>query len=205
MLPRDGPRSLLAHRIELRLARKPVEFFNAFATNCEILARIADRELKQQPLLSDETAFLQNTIEQIATYFGERQYNGWYPQLFFWGRYGNGEPIQPYTGTGLPKPPDHDCVFPDFLVADVHTDGPSDPDQDPGAVLHEGVGRVNLLMIAVDNGPDRMVFAGPVFSHYEFTKPYGTRMTDDAWKTAVNAGTIPAPPPWTQSYLVRKP
>lgn len=181
----------------------PAVFFRGFATTCGTLAQIAARELEQQPLLSTQTAFLENTIEDVLTYFGERQYNGWYPRLFYWGSYGNGEF---HLGVpGLPKPPDHDCVFPDFLVTDVHTDGFSIPDGDPGAVLHEGVGRVNLLMIAVDNGPDRMVFAGPVLSHYEFTKPYGTRLTDEQWKESVQAGTLPAPPPWTQSYLVRKP
>lgn len=182
----------------------PAEFFLRFAETCDILAGISARELRQQQLLPDETAFLQNTIEKIKTYFGSRQYNGWYPQLFFWGQFGNGEPDLP-ANPGLPQAPDHDCIFPDYLVADVHTDGPSDPDGDPGAVLHEGVGRVNLLMIAVDNGPDRMVFAGPVMSHYEFMKPYGTRMTDEQWKVAVNAGELPAPPPWTESYLVQKP
>jgi len=64
---------------------------------------------------------------------------------------------------------------------------------------------VNLMMIAVDNGPDRMVFAGPVFSHYEFNAPHGTRLTDEAWTQSVDAGTTPAPPPWTRSYLIRKP
>jgi hypothetical protein len=29
------------------------------------------------------------------------------------------------------------------------------PASDPGSVLHEAVGRVNLLLIAVENGSDR--------------------------------------------------
>ena len=78
----------------------------------------------------------------------------------------------------------------DYLVADVHTDGPSEPDGDPGAVLHEAVGRIHLLLIAVDNGPDRMVFAGPVLSHYEFTKPYGTRLTDELWRQKIGRAHV---------------
>src|SRR2546422_5140794 len=39
---------------------------------------------------------------------------------------------------------------------------------DPGSVLHEAVGGVPLLLIAVENGLDRMLFAGPILSHYEF-------------------------------------
>lgn len=49
-------------------------------------------------------------------------------------------------------------------------------------MIHEGVGNVNLLIMAVDNGPDRMVYAGPVFSHYEFEMPLGTRLTDEEWQ-----------------------
>ena len=56
----------------------------------------------------------------------------------------------------------------DALVVDVHTDLPCPDCGDPGSVLHEAVGNVDLLIIAVDNGPDRMVYAGPVLSHYEF-------------------------------------
>jgi hypothetical protein len=69
-------------------------------------------------------------------------------------------------------------------------------------------------MIAVENGPDRMVFAGPVLSHYEFevTGP-PRRLNDDEWKAVSQWGQIPpdvdparveglAPPPWTSGYLV---
>lgn len=195
----------------------PEVFFRAFAETCGMLEAIAQRELDRQPLLETQVSFLKNTIEKIRDYNGIRRYNGWYPGLFYWGQNGNGIPspvyfdgfnfIDPNLPRLRPDSPraDHDCVFPDFSVSDVHTDGPSVDDQDPGAVLHEGVGRVNLMMIAVDNGPDRMVFAGPVFSHYEFTTPLGTRLTDEEWKQSVDAGTTPAPPPWTRSYLIRNP
>lgn len=42
-------------------------------------------------------------------------------------------------------------------------------------VVHEGVGSVDLMLMAVNNGKDRMVFAGPVLSHYEFEMPGVTR------------------------------
>ena len=101
----------------------------------------------------------------------------------------------------------------DLIVADVHTDVPCGICGDPGSVLHEAVGRVNLLMIAVDSGAARMVFAGPVLSHYEFEvlgEP--RRLNDEEWKNALR-GQFPsdvpasrfeglAPPVWTQSYLV---
>ena len=50
---------------------------------------------------------------------------------------------------------------------------------DPGSVLHEAVGRVNLLMFAVDNGADRFICAGPVLSHYEFEVLGDPRRLDD--------------------------
>ena len=59
-----------------------------------------------------------------------------------------------------------------------------------------------LTMVTVDNGVDRMVFAGPVFSHYEFTKPYGVRLTDEQWKESVSAGFTLDPPPWIESYFL---
>jgi hypothetical protein len=47
-----------------------------------------------------------------------------------------------------------------------------------------------------------MICAGPVFSHYEFTKPYGVRLNDEQWKESLSAGFTLAPPPWTESYFV---
>ena len=184
-----------------------IDFFIRFGNTCETLETIAKKHLNQQPLAESEVNFLRNTIEKVDTYYGERQYNGWFPELFYWGKNGDGLPFPgsgPF-GTGSGKGADHDSDLPDYLVADVHTDGPSEPDGDPGAVLHEAVGKINLLLIAVDNGPDRMVFAGPVMSHYEFTKPYGTRLTDELWRQQIEAGNLPEPPPWTRSYWVRKP
>jgi len=62
---------------------------------------------------------------------------------------------------------------------------------------------VNLLMIAVDNGTDRMVYAGPVFSHYEFEligPP--ARKADSEWRGDLDQGKVPPNPDWTRSYLV---
>jgi hypothetical protein len=60
-----------------------------------------------------------------------------------------------------------------------------------------------LLLLAVDNGPDRMVYAGPVLSHYEFLLPGPTltRLTDSQWQFYPR----PPRPPWTQCYLVPRP
>jgi hypothetical protein len=59
-----------------------------------------------------------------------------------------------------------------------------------------------MMLIAVDNGPDRMVYAGPVLSHYEFEMPMNTRLSDDEWKAEMRAGRKQPSPEWTKSYLV---
>ena len=60
------------------------------------------------------------------------------------------------------------------------------------------LGNVHLMMIAVDNGDDRMVYAGPVLSHYEFE----TRKSDSEWKEDIRNGNLPPHPEWTEGYLV---
>jgi len=121
----------------------------------------------------------------------------------------------------------------DELVADVHTDVPC-PDcevPDPGSVLHEAVGRVNLLLIAVEHGTNRFVCAGPVLSHYEFEVTGSPRrISDTEWKVGTQLGGDAPPynlgpsilnggspidvspgriegvsaPVWTRGYLVPK-
>jgi hypothetical protein len=73
---------------------------------------------------------------------------------------------------------------------------------DPGCVLHQGVGSVDLLMIAIENGTDRVMYAGPVLSHYEFETPVNARMSDSEWRKDAIAGKLPPRPEWTKGYLV---
>ena len=56
------------------------------------------------------------------------------------------------------------------------------------------------MIVAVDNGPDRMVYAGPTMSYYEWISP--SRMSDSEWKEKVESGQTPDRPSWTRSYLV---
>jgi len=167
-------------------------FLGNFASTISILEDIAEKELVQQPLNQTEADFLKDVVEIHYLYSPTlRQYNGWYPNLFFRNvfqqyPFGRGEGSDQW----------------DALVADVHTD-PTDPIlHDPGAVIHEAIGDVHLLLIAVDNGPDRMVYAGPVMSHYEFEMPGSTRLSDADWKTRLRSSSKPPSPEWTKSYLV---
>jgi hypothetical protein len=163
------------------LQQKQSLFLKNFAQQLATLKAIAVKELAQEQLTEAQTKFLRDVVE-IQFGSGEPRYNGWYPNLFY-------------------KEPKDSNKW-DAIVADVHTDVPAPDVGDPGSVLHQGVGNVDLLMIAVDNGSDKMVYAGPVLSHYEFEMPEMTRKSDSEWQQDVESGTLPPRPDWTKSYLV---
>jgi hypothetical protein len=163
-----------------------------FAAQMLTLQDMAERELAQQPYTEAETNFILNTMEQHLSYSGQSQFNGWYPSLFYDSVYST---YRFDTTLGSEKW--------DALVTDVQTDPVNPVINDPGAVLHEAVGSVNLIMIAVDNGVNRMVYAGPVLSQYEFEVLGATRLTDAEWQAQIESAEQP-PPDWTQSYLVQQ-
>jgi hypothetical protein len=165
--------------------RTRVQFLRDFAGKAAVLRGIAEKELAQQELSGAEARFLRDLVEQQTEPRGcvtLRRYSGWYPSLFYEG------------GPESSKP--------DALVADVHTDMPAGLVGDPGCVLHQGVGDVDLLLIAIDSGTDRMVYAGPVLSHYEFEVPGVKRKSDAEWGADLRGGRRPPRPEWTKGYLV---
>jgi hypothetical protein len=166
-------------------------FLSAFSQTMGTLQTMAEKELAQQPFSASETDMLKNVVELAYTYYGERQWNGWYPGLFYTNSIG--------SVSGLPKP---GCDLWDPVIADVHTDLPDDVVGDPGAVIHEATGSVHTMLIAVDNGPDRTVYAGPVLSHYELEVPGVNRLSDSDWQSRLNSAEKPDSPEWTRSYLV---
>ena len=82
------------------------------------------------------------------------------------------------------------------LVADVHTEGYE------GMVLEEGVGEVDIIVVACP-AADGSVFlaAGPVLSYYEFKHPMSDRLTDEAWRTLLDSPERPDRPKWYQPLL----
>jgi hypothetical protein len=173
-----------------------------FMATTETLRAISEKELSKTALSAAETLFLQRLVE--FDYVGKRTYTGWYPALF----YESGKEYLPpnYQSGNQPTGDNKGSDYWDALVTDVHTDPSDDFSGDPGSILHEGVGNVQLLMVAVDCGPgDTAVYAGPVLSHYEFELGPTTRKTDAQWKSEVSAGNLPPQPDWTRGYLVPKP
>jgi hypothetical protein len=166
------------------MQERQVAFLRRFAETVHTLHKIAARQIEGAERTEEEKKFLQNIVQIVDTHGSgaQRYYNGWYPALF----YGSAEK----------------CAEADFLVADVHTDTPSDWPPDPGCVLHQAVGGVDLLVIAIDEGEEPVVFAGPTLSHYEFEMPHATRKADSEWQADLESGHFPPRPSWTQSYLV---
>jgi hypothetical protein len=180
--------------IEIDLAARQtarVNFCRYFAQQMAVLQVLAEKELAQEPFTANETLFIQGLmIRRDRPYLGPT-FDGWYPNLFYTD-YGQSPMGADSNGSNKADP----------LVTDVHT-APPDTVDPVGGVLHQATGNVDLLMVAVDNGPDRMVYAGPVLSHYEFIVPGPElkRLTDSEWQAKFPA-TPPPRPEWTRSYLV---
>jgi hypothetical protein len=82
------------------------------------------------------------------------------------------------------------------MVADVHTDT-----NNPQQVLEEGVGYVDLMIVAYKVPDGRIIAgAGPVFSYYEFKQPINNRLTDEQWIGMLQSGQTPQQPSWTSSF-----
>jgi hypothetical protein len=83
------------------------------------------------------------------------------------------------------------------IVADVHTDT-----NEPAEVLEEGVGYVDLILVAYKVPDGRTIIgAGPTLSYYEFKQPINNRLTDEAWKDMLKSGQTPPRPNWTNSFF----
>jgi hypothetical protein len=147
---------------------------------------------------------------------GIRTFSGWYPRLF-------------YRSIVHDRRMEFDAVSGagkfDAIVADVHTDVPCEVCDDPGSVLHEGIGQVNLGFIVVEFGGKPVMFSGPVLSHFEFELLGAPRrLADFEWSQSISGGEniappmrpewrdvhdafgnsrkVPPPPSWTRDYLV---
>jgi hypothetical protein len=70
-------------------------------------------------------------------------------------------------------------------------------------VLEVATGRVDRIYVLVpDDAGTFHVAAGGVYSYYEFVSPPGERLTDEEWRTALDAGEAPDRPAWQAAFLV---
>ena len=172
-----------------------------FTNTMETLRAISEKELSKTPFSAADNLFIQQLVE--FDYVGRRTYTGWYPNLFYEA---GSQYIPPNYQSGVADSGDEKgSDYWDALVTTVHTDSPDDVVGDPGSILHEAVGNVQFMLIAVDNGPgDLAVYGAPVLSHYEFELGPTTRLTDAEWQGQVTNNIIPPAPDWTKAYLVPK-
>ena len=169
-------------RVNFDARRKhQIAFLRNFAEQVGKLKTIAVKELEQEETTAEERKFLEDIVQRDRG-SGKTEYTGWYTKLFY----------KSTTDSGQPDP----------LVADAHTDVPAPIFGDPGCVLHQGVGNVDLILIAIDSGKDRMIYAGPVLSHYEFEMSGIARKADSEWRADIATGRLPPRPEWTRTYLV---
>jgi len=80
------------------------------------------------------------------------------------------------------------------IIADVHTDGNTEQ------VLEEGVGYVNLIIVAYKVPDGRILIgAGPVMTYYEFKQPMSDRLTDEKWRDVLSSEP-PQAPEWVSNF-----
>jgi len=81
------------------------------------------------------------------------------------------------------------------IIADVHTD------QNTKQVLEEGLGYVDLIIVAYKVPDGRILIgAGPVMTYYEFKHPMEDRLTDEKWREMLEKGEAPEQPEWVGSF-----
>lgn len=72
----------------------------------------------------------------------------------------------------------------------------------PEQVLEVGIGRFDRILVLVPDDHGRFELAvGAVFSYYEFGRPAGERLTDEAWRALLDQGTAPPQPGWRSAML----
>lgn len=167
-------------------------FCRDFAARMAALRAMAEKELRQEPFSQGEIDFIRGLMNRRDRAYEGPTFDGWYPGLFY----------KDYALVGGTADENGSNKW-DALVADVFTAPPDDIDP-VGGVLHEATRDIDLLMIAVDCGADRMVYAGPVLSHYEFVVPGPDlqRLSDSEWQAQTQS--LPPRPDWTRAYLVPK-
>ena len=203
----------MVHRTRVDLQKHAVDgfftnehdlFLENFETTCNQLTEIARKQNQREELTAEETLFLKDMVEIMVDYVGARTYSGWYPQLFYLAKDPFAllnDPFLEFGGEGIPD--QHPSDIWDPVVTDVHTDSPSDPDGDPGTVLHQGVGNTTMLFVTV-NCDDKRMYAGPISTYYEFTSGPGNfdRMTDRQWRARLLSGDVPDEPQWTKGHRI---
>lgn len=157
-------------------------FFENFASVMQQLELLSRKELRGEPFADSEHAFLERAITRKGHGSGLPSYDGWYADLIYRPDYQSKFGEYEKFGPSAWKP----------TIADVHSSAGSD--REPARVLEVGVGDVELLVVAIDNGADIGAYVGPVYTYYELDVPPQERMTDEQWQARIQADRLPPRP-----------
>ncbi|MFP4346215.1 MAG: DUF3160 domain-containing protein [Anaerolineales bacterium] len=138
------------------------------------LQRVAEDELAGTPLSEDDYARL-------------KMFGGWLERMTL--------------AAADTEPDSYSNVFNEDEQAAIVADVATDPN---GFVLEEATGRIFEIFVVVPDGQGGLVLArGGIYSYYEFPWPMGDRLTNEAWRAMLEAGTQPDQPVWTSSFIAR--
>jgi len=159
-----------------------VSYYKEYGTIMRKLESIAQKELEQNALSTEDITFLKTMISSVMA--SGPSISGWFTDLFF--------DIE--KGLGL-----------DFTVADVHTQPTDANGSVVGNVLHVGNGKLNLGVFLAENScnPGQyMSYAGPLSSFHQEVQANFKRLSDQEWEDYFWKDTRPERPDWVSSYLL---
>ncbi|MBN1261705.1 MAG: DUF3160 domain-containing protein, partial [Anaerolineae bacterium] len=168
------------------------------------LTRMTRAGLAEQGILSTMTGYRLEELDTMLTFLvdiAERELNDSpitneeYERLKYFGGW-----LESMTLEAADTPEDSwSNVFSEDEQAAIVADVATDPN---GFVLEEATGRIFDIYVIVPDGIGGLQIAkGGVYSYYEFPWPLSQRLTNEAWRAMLAAGSQPAQPEWTQTFI----
>jgi hypothetical protein len=166
------------------LTKEMADKLREFEDMLTFLKRIAEKELQNQPLASQE-------YEQIRLIGSTMDY------LALWVVSGG----KATEWDEIVHPADRNMA----TIADVHTAVDRRPGGAGEVVLEEGVGHAFEIYVVVPIEGKLYLTRGAVFSYYEFTHPMQNRLTDEKWQDTLEKKKAPQQPEWIKLFTVPEP
>jgi hypothetical protein len=160
------------------------DYYGSVVPVMDTLTIISEKLLSGLQLTEKEDKFLKCLMIRDINMCGAPPYYGWYADLFYMDNL--------YDQKGL--------LEKDHITADIHTTPTDCGGITMGWVTHVGTGNVNLgiYVITIPSG-EKVAFAGPSLSYYEYVTENFVRLTDDEW--ADEKLQSAARPEWVNTYL----